>query len=276
VFYDDQGREVSRQLNPNYVPPEAKQLTSDTVSPYIPMLQPDGTIQWLPNQNQVQAGDAMRDLLGQMGVQVNSGDLSMADAKDMLTGAVNAMNAQTSRQQVVRGAASDILQTAREAAQTGAGLLNQRVSSATSMLNSILGLAGQGQRSGNLGGGLMAAPAGLGEQLVGGIQGWATELGGGKDVFDTAVNLVRRADPSSGTNPQAQAAIGVLTDMLDRYRQTTGQDHPLVTANQTATVEAASPGGFTSPPTVPLPAFRSPQQVDLSNLAPALRGALMG
>src|SRR5262245_28683172 len=235
TFLDKRGNIIRTERNPGYKPKPPTQLTADTISPNIPLLNADGTVTFVPNQNRVTNGQAMTDLLASAGVRVNNGELSMADAKDMLTGAVNAMNAQTSRQQaetaqgqLVRGAAGDILQATTQGAQTGAGMLNQRVSSAQGMLGSILGLAGQGQRSGNMGGGLMSVPAGLGEQLIGGIQGWTTELGGGPDVYATAANLVRRADPSNGTNPQAQLAYGVLGQMLERYQQITGQNHPLV------------------------------------------------
>jgi hypothetical protein len=251
VFYDDKGNEVSRQENPNFVAPTPQQLTPDAVSQNIPLLKADGTVDWVPNQNRVPAGQAMQDLLASVGVKVNAGELSMADAKDMLTGTVNAMNAQTARTQAqtaeqaqVRGAASDILTTSQQGAQTGASLINQRVQAAQGMLNSVLGLAGQGQRSGNMGGGLMSAPAGLGQALIGGIQGWTEQLGGGADVYKTAANLVRRADPSSGANPQAQVAYGVLGQMLEKYQQITGQPHPLVAQAQQQGGGPAQPAGM--------------------------------
>src|SRR5499426_2144458 len=168
TFLDKRGNIIRTERNPGYKPEPPTQLTADTISPNIPLLNADGTVTFVPNQNRVTNGQAMTDLLASAGVRVNNGELSMADAKDMLTGAVNAMNAQTSRQQaetaqgqLVRGAAGDILQATTQGAQTGAGMLNQRVSSAQGMLGSILGLAGQGQRSGNMGGGLMSVPAGL-------------------------------------------------------------------------------------------------------------------
>jgi hypothetical protein len=277
VFYDDKGNEVSRQENPNFVAPTPQQLTPDAVSQNIPLLKADGTIDWVPNQNRVPAGQAMQDLLSSVGVKVNAGELSMADAKDMLTGTVNAMNAQTARTQAqtaeqaqVRGAASDILTTSQQGAQTGASLINQRVQAAQGMLNSVLGLAGQGQRSGNMGGGLMSAPAGLGQALIGGIQGWTEQLGGGADVYKTAANLVRRADPSSGANPQAQVAYGVLGQMLEKYQQVTGQPHPLVAQAQQQGGGPGQPAGmqqlgpqqssFSSPPAAAAPWQRADQQ----------------
>jgi hypothetical protein len=258
VYYDDQGNEVSRNKNPNYEEKPPTQLTADTVSPNIPLLKPDGTVQWVPNQNRVPASQAMQDLLGQVGVKVNGGDLSMTDAKDLLSGTVNVMNAQTAQAnaqtaqaQAGTQAATGALSALGQGAQTGAGMLQNRVSNAQQMLQGILGVAGQGQRSGNMGGGLMSAPAGLGEALVGGIQGWTTELGGGQGVYDTAARLVQQADPTN--SPQAQAAYGVLTQMLDKYKQTTGQDHPAVAATNALSSSTAA-NGLTAPATA------SPQQ----------------
>lgn len=259
VYYDEQGNEVSRSKNPNYVEPTPTQLTADTVSPNIPLLKPDGTVQWVKNENRVPASQAMQDLLAQVGVKVNKGDLSMGDAKDMLSGTVNVMNAQTAQAnaqtaqaQAGTQAATGALSALGQGAQTGAGILQNRVSNAQQMLQGILGVAGQGQRSGNMGGGLMSAPAGLGEALIGGIQGWTTELGGGQSVYDTAARLVQQADPTN--SPQAQAAYGVLTQMLEKYKQTTGQDHPAVAATNALSSSVAAngmsaPGG--GPPGVP-------------------------
>jgi len=251
VYYDDQGNEVARNDNPSYQKPTPTQLTADAVSPNIPLLQPDGTVQWVKNENRVPASQAMQDLLGQVGVKVNNGDLSMADAREMLTGTVNVMNAQTAQAnaqtaqaQAGTQAATGALSALGQGATTGAGILQNRVSNAQQMLQGILGVAGQGQRSGNMGGGLMSAPAGLGEALVGGIQGWTTELGGGQGVYDTAARLVQQADPTN--SPQAQAAYGVLTQMLEKYKQTTGQDHPAVAATNALNSSTAA-NGLTAP-----------------------------
>ncbi|HEY1298149.1 MAG TPA: hypothetical protein VGJ60_34150 [Chloroflexota bacterium] len=262
IWYDAQGNEVKRVTNPNYQPTPPTQLQADVTAPNIPLLKPDGTVQWVPNQNRVPAGQAMQDLLGQVGVRVNGNQMSMADAKDMLTGAVNTMNAQTSRinaqtsqqqaetaqQQNVTTAAGDILANTRGNAQTGAGLLQQRVQAATGALNSILGQAA-GARN------LMSAPAGLGEQLVGGLQGWTADLMGGQRTLDSAARLVQAADPRSDmADPTTHTAIGVLSQMLDKYQQVTGTPHPAVAATQAAGQSAAN-GGMTAPATV------NPQQL---------------
>ena len=254
TFVDKQGNVVRTVPNPDYREPVPTQWQPDNISPNVLMMMPDGTLKWVPNQNRVTNGQAMTDLLGQAGIKVNNGDLSMDDAKNMLTGAVNLMNAQTAQQQAataqqaqVRGAATDILNYTQQVAGTGANLLQNRVSNASNMLNTVLGLAGQGQRSGNMGGGLMSVPAGLGANIIGGIGGWTTELGGGPGVYETAARLVQQADPSGNMmTPQAQTAYGVLGQMLEKWQQTTGQPHPAVAAT-TAALASQQNGGMTAP-----------------------------
>jgi hypothetical protein len=147
-------------------------------------------------------------------------------------------------------AASSILTNERaaqqQAAQTGGGLLQQRAAAAQGMLGQVLGLAGQGQRSGNMGGGLMSAPAGLGEQLVSGIQGWTADLLGGQGTLDAAANMVRAASGGDVSSPAAAAAIGTLTQMLDRYKQLSGTPHPIEQAHQAAQASAQR-GGMVAP-----------------------------
>jgi hypothetical protein len=191
----------------------------------------------------------MNDLLEQANVRVNGKQLSMADAKDLLTGAVQTMNAQSQQQQNQVTAAGDILSNVRGNAQTGAGMLQQRAQTAQGMLGQILGIAGQGQRSGNFGGGLMSAPAGLGAGIVNGISGWTSQLMGGQDTLDSAARLVQMADPKSNmADPAMQTAVGALTTMLDKYHQVTGQPHPAVAATAAAN-QSQQNGGTTAPVT---------------------------
>jgi len=223
----------------------------------VPIEDPDkpGTIKWVPNQGQVMAGDALQNLAAQLTNTVVDPNhpLTMDQAKQLIDAANQKMTSDTQRLQVeaqqastARGAASDIIGAQTQGAQTGAGLLQNRVQAAMGGLNTILGLAGQGQRSGNMGGGLMSAPAGLGEAIVGGLQGWATELGGGQGVYDTAARMVQSADPQNGRSPEAQAAYGVLTQMLQKYQDTTGQPHPAVAATQAAN-QSQQTGGMVAP-----------------------------
>lgn len=105
----------------------------------------------------------------------------------------------------------DVLSTVNSGAQTGASLLNQRVASGTGLLNNLTSLAGNSK--------ITAVPAGLGGQLVSGVQDWVTQMGGGQDVYNAAAEMVHQANPSlKGTTlgAQASAAIGQI---LDRQRQ---------------------------------------------------------
>ena len=241
IGLDDQGKVVSRETNPNFVPPTPTQMTPDLVAPNIPLLKPDGTVQWVPNQNRVPAGQAMQDLLGQVGVSVNGNQMSMADAKDMLTGAANAMNAQTSRmnaqtsqqqaanqqQQNIASAANDILTNTRGNAQTGAGMLQNRVTSATGALQSIIGSVA-GSKIQNI-------PSDFGANLVGGLTSWVTGLGGGDATYDTAARMVQAADPKISQDPTlANQAQTTLAAMLQQYQKQIGEPHPLVQATLAA------------------------------------------
>lgn len=271
VYYDDQGNEVSRNENPNYQPQAPTQLTADTVSPNIPLLKPDGTVEWVPNQNRVPASQAMQTLLSSVGVKVNGGNLSTTDAKDLLTGAVNVMNAQTAqatqaetaKQNVAQNAltaAGTQLDFASEGARTGAGMLQQRAQTAQGIIGQVLGLAGQGQRYGGgggtagLSGGMMAAPAGIGGLITQGASAYSAELLGGQPTIDAAARLVQQADPRSDLfSPTSQAAVGVIGQMFERYQQLTGTPHPAVAAQQAAQQSQQSQG-VVAPQTAPAPA----------------------
>jgi hypothetical protein len=235
VFYDEQGNEVSRQKNPNYVAPAQAPFTADTVSDFIPAIDPKtNQVIWTQNQNQVKASQAVSDLARSLGLNVAAGSMSEKQAQDLITGAVNgmnarsqALNAQTGALTGQAGAAQNMLQGIQQGAQTGAGLLNQRAQTAQAMLGNVMNMAGQGRPSGNLGGGMLSAPAGMGAALVGGIQNWATELGGGQDVYNSAASLVQRADPGNRLGADAGRAYGALGQALERFQQMTGQMHPL-------------------------------------------------
>jgi len=237
---------------PPPVPNVGQVQQADLVASNIAVTQPDGSIKWVPNTNQVSVSDAQRQLIQGLGIQVASGSMTEAAAKDVIASATTIMNAQAAKtnaeanaQQQIQQGAQAALQGIQQGAATGAGVLQNRVTNAQQMLSGVLGIAGQGQRSGNMGGGLMNVPAGLGGQLVSGIQGWATELGGGPDVYQSAANLVRRADPGSNLGGDAATAYGALGQMLQKYRDMTGQPHP---AEQIA--NAAQPNtGFAAPAT---------------------------
>jgi hypothetical protein len=256
VIRDDQGNVISDTPNVNYQAPAATVPTPNTTAPFIQVQDPNdpSKLIWTKNEGRVTASDALKNLASHLTGQVVSGDITVDEAKALIDAAnskmtndINQQNADTSKATQVAGAAGEILANTRTNAQTGAGMLESRVTAATSMLNNVLGLAGQGQRSGNMGGGLMSAPAGLGEQLVGGIQGWTADLMGGQATLDSAARLVQMADPRSNlADPATQHAIGVLSLMLDKYQEQTGQLHPAVQATVAAN-QGAQANGMAAP-----------------------------
>jgi hypothetical protein len=265
VFYDEQGNEVSRQKNPNYQPPAPAPFTADTVSPFVPAMDPKtGQVTWTQNQNQIKASQAVSDLARSLGLQVAAGSMSEKQAQDLITGAVNGMNARTSALQGQATAAGNVLQGVQQGAQTGAGLLQQRQQAAAGMLGNVLSAAGQGRPSGNLGGGMLNAPAGMGGALVSGIQNWATELGGGADVYNSAASLVQRADPGNRLGADAGRAYGALGQALERFQAMTGQPHPLQQAVNQPQPQA---GGLAAPVTQPAPPQQTVQDLQAQQAA---------
>ena len=179
IWYDDQGNEVGRQKNPNYgKAPITSAPTPNTVAPRIQV--PESQVKaggdpsklvWIDNEGQVTASAALKQLASHLTGQVVDGKISVDDAKTMIDAANARMTAeaqqtqaQTAQATQVGTAASDLLTNAQKAATTGAGMLQQRASTAQSMLQNILGTV-----SGNKN--FMSAPAGIGDQLTQGIAG---------------------------------------------------------------------------------------------------------
>ena len=122
-------------------------------------------------------------------------------------------------------------------------MLNQRVTTATGALNSILGSVA--------GSNIQNAPAGIGARLVGGLTNWVTGLGGGDATYDAAARMVQAADPKIAQDPTlAGQAQQTLAAMLKQYQAQTGQEHPLVAATQAAN-QSVQNGGVTAPVTIP-------------------------
>jgi hypothetical protein len=275
VWYDDQGNEVSRTPNPNYGKAPVTAPTPNTVAPYIQVPDPNNPSQliWIENKGQVTASAALQQLAAHLTGQVVDKKITVDEAKTLIDAANQRMtadtaqtNAETAQQQNVTTAAGDVLSNTRGNAQTGAGLLQQRAASASGMLQNILGQA-TGAKN------LMSAPAGLGEQLVGGIGGWTADMMGGQSTLDSAARMVQMADPSSNmADPATQTAVGVLHQMLDTYQQVTGQPHPAVAATNAAQ-QSAQNGGMTAPNTTPT-APPPPGQTTYGGLAQG--GANMG
>src|SRR5215471_5310434 len=256
LLIDSQGNSKLVSKGPDWKPPPlpaaGQALTPDTTSPFVVTIGDDGKPVFTDNPNRLSINDAQKQLIQQLGIKVANGDMSEDAAQKLITSATQSMtaqaamiNAQANQQQQVAQTGGAVLQGIQQGAQTGAGILQNRVSNAQQMLGSVLGLAGQRSPSGNLGGGMLSAPAGLGEALVGGIQGWATELGGGPDVYQSAANLVQRADPGSRLGGDAANAYGVLGQMLQKYRDMTGQPHPAETI-----AAQQQQQGYTSPTTL--------------------------
>ena len=259
ITYDaTTGEELSRKDNPNYQPPQAQVPQVNTAARQILIADPDkpGALKTIDNPSFMTASQALQNLASQLSGQVVDGHIGIDEAKALI-------DAANSQMATAATAANTVLDYTAQTAQTGAGLLNQRVSSAQGMLQNVLGLAGQGSRSGNYGGGLLSAPAGLGGQLVSGIQGWTADLMGGQGTLDAAARMVQAADPKSDmASPQMQTAVGALTQMLDRYKTLSGGDHPIVQAN-TAARRSQQQGGLVPPVTA------QPQQ-------PQVTGAALG
>jgi len=247
VFADKQGKEISRLEKPDWKPTPQFQAgqagAADLVAAKIPTINPtSGALEFVDNQAQVKASEATSQLAQQLGLQVAAGSMSEKQAQDLITNAINAINAQ-------QNLAQTALTATTSGAQTGAGMLNQRVSAGQGMLTSALNLAGQRPMVG-------LAP-GAGQALMQDIQGFTTQLGGGQGVYDTAARLVQAADPSGGTSPMAHAAYGVITQMLDRYRQTAGEPHPYEQAT-TALQQSQQNNGMAAPGTAPLLSPQAP------------------
>ena len=253
VWYDDQGKEVGRTPNPNYGKAPVTAPTPNTVAPMIQVPDPKDPSQlvWIENKGQVVASEALKQLASHLSGQVIDGKISVDEAKALIdasnakmTNDINKQNADTNKATQIGTAAGDVLRNAASNAQTGAGLLQNRVTTATGALNSLVSSAAGSK--------MTSIPGGVGEGLVNGLQDWVTGLGGGKDVYDTAARMVQAADPKISSDPtlanQAQQTLG---NMLALYQQQNGgQPHPAVAATQAANASAQG-GGVTAPVTIP-------------------------
>jgi hypothetical protein len=183
--------------------------------------------------------------------------MSMADAKDLLTGAVNTMNAFTSRANTAANVLSTERQFQTQTAQTGANLIANRGQATSNLLNQILGLGGNlaqssAGRFGALGGGIGGTiPAGLGAGLIGEAMGITERAYGGRDTLDAAGQMVRAARPGAELTPMGQMAVAMIKDVFDRQQQQTGVVPPAVQAAAAAN-QSAQNGGLTAPQPQPV------------------------
>jgi hypothetical protein len=224
IWYNAQtGQEISRSDNPNYEPtkPDLPQINLNARK--IPQVDPDnpGKIIWIDNPNLQKAPEALTNLASQLaGVVADPNNpLTLDEAKAI----IDAANAQMTS---ATNAATTAMQTTQQGAATGAGILNQRAATAQNLVQQGLGMV-QGNKD------ITMPLPGIGGQLTQGAAAFATELGGGQEVYDTAARLVKAADPQGG-NPMMSAAAATLTQIMQRYQQATGQPHPLVQATKAA------------------------------------------
>jgi hypothetical protein len=251
-WYDQQGNLIKRVENQNYRAPQTQQGVQSTTAPMIQQWnQKTGQWEWVENKGRVTASAALQNMASILSGQVVEGTISLDEAKELIAASNTSMTNAIS-------AASNVLDYTAKGAQTGAGLLQQRAATAQGMLGTVLGLAGQGQRSGNYGGGLMSVPAGIGPMLTEGIAGYTADLMGGQGTLDAAAGMVRAAAGGDAGSPAAATAIGALTQMLDRYKQLSGTAHPVEQAFKAsqqsqqqnavvAPVASAAPEVFTAP-----------------------------
>jgi hypothetical protein len=238
-WYDDQGNLIKSVENKNYVEPKVDAATppaTNLTAPKILIPDPDhpGQLKWIDNEARVTASQALQNIATQLSGHVVDGNISVDEAKAIIDGANTAMST------AAQGATS-ALSAMNQGAQSGANLLNQRVQAAQNFIQQGTGLLGQTKH------GLLVAPGGdFGQNLVQGAAGFATELGGGPEVYQAAANLVRRADPTGAMGQDAAAAYSTLTQMFQKYRQATGgQPHPAEVA--AAGGQQVNQGSFQSP-----------------------------
>jgi len=246
VWYDEQGNVIAQHTKPGWQRPAKFQPSApptSTTLKQIPSINPQtGALEYTDNPNQITASQATSDLAAKLGLQVAAGSMTEEAAQNLITNAVNAMNAQASAlNQQVTGATAGLGQIT-QGAQVGAGMLNQRVSSASSLLNNLAGIPGQAGK--NM---LVAPPAGTGAMLAGGVGNYVTDLGGGPGVYQAAANLVQRADPTNQKfGGDAAAMYAVLGQAMQKFQDMNGKPHPLQQAALNSPMPAAG-GGMTAP-----------------------------
>jgi hypothetical protein len=229
VWYDDQGKEIARADKPGWTAPKnanaGTAVTPSTEAPFVVTIGNDGKPVFTPNENKLSISEAQKQLIQQLGGKVADGTMSEKAAQDLITDLTNSMTAraqmltaQTNQQKLGADAASTSLNALQQGAQTGAGLLQNRVTAAMGGLNNIISAAANSK--------MTSVPAGMAQDLVGGLQEWVTGLGGGQPVYDSAAAMINQAAPGTfGGNPTlAQQAYAALRGYMDLYKARTGDD----------------------------------------------------
>ena len=259
---DKQGNLIRNvDKGPDWKPPVRVQPgtapAADSVNPFIITLDPTtGQPVSTPNTNQIKSSQATEDLAKQLGLKVAAGSMSEDQAQKIITGAINTMNAQSSRisadaakqqadnagQQNAITAANNVLSNTATNASTGAGMLQNRVTSATSALSNMMGTIGSSK--------ITDIPSDFGKNLVGGLSNWVTNMGGGDAVYETAARMVQGADPKiSGDPTLAQQATQTLAQMMQQYQTQSGKPYPDVAAT-IAAKQSQGVNGVVAPQTV--------------------------
>jgi len=244
VYRDANGNEISRSKNPNYRPQQTTQGAQSTTARQVQQWNDKtGQWEWVENHGRVVASDALRDMATKLTGQVVAGDISEDEATKLITAANAKMANDIAQQNAAADAAKSVLTSTAQSATTGAGMLNQRVSSATGALNSMM--------SSMAGSNMQNLPAGTGAQLVRGLGSWVTGLGGGDATYDAAARMVQAADPKVSGDPNvAQQATQALQQMFQTYQQQNGRPAPQVAAT-IAAQQSTQTGGMTAPVTRP-------------------------
>jgi hypothetical protein len=298
VWYDKQGNVVRQMAKPGWEKPPAFQPgqapQAGTELKMIPVLNPKtGALEWQENKNFQSVTDATSQLASSLGLQVAQGSMSEDQAQKLITNSINAMNAQQNLLSGASTAAGNVISGVNQAAATGAGLLENRAQTAQQLVGNVTGmLTSSGGRYGNYSGGLLnPLPGDFGTNLVQGASDYATALGGGPDVYTSAANLVKRADPTGALGAQAGDAYATLGTMLQRYREVANKPHPIehvvnqqiaappqTTGGMTAPLQATPVGAFTGPPpSMPAgPGNAPPNQVPGANYGTGYNTAVQG
>jgi hypothetical protein len=262
TLIDEQGNSTTVKKE-GWTPPPNPQsgsaITPSTDAPFVVTIGDNGQPIFTDNKNKLSISDAQKQLIQQLGGKVADGSMTEKSAQDLISSmtsamtaratqqnaAANMLTAQTGQQRLGVDAANNALTAVNNAAQTGAGLLQNRVTNAMSGLNTAIGAIGSSK--------MTSAPAGMGENLVGGLSEWVTGLGGGQPVYDSAAAMVNAANPAVKGDPTvASQAYAALRGAMDLYKQQTGQEwQPQQPFNSPVTAPtgaaAGTAGGGASP-----------------------------
>lgn len=224
--------------------PAPTAVAPDTTAPFIYQNVYDpATKTWslkqTPNTNQaVTTTDALRSLAQQIGLNLGDGpgQISLQDAKDLFTLANDTMTAVSQRTSALN-----------QGATAGASILNQR-STAAQAVNA----EGMHAIESSKNYGIAGAPDISG--LPAASQAWATSLGGGQSVMDTAAALVHAAQPNLAGTPAGAGIAATVAQVLAKGQElgVPAPPPPMPTTVQgQGTTFLGGPGGQPGLPAMP-------------------------